>query len=68
MVKIVGIGLAVAIVLDATIIRMLLVPASMRLLGTYNWWMPARLRPLYSRWGIREEGRSGEREPEEVAT
>ncbi|CAA9291769.1 MAG: Transmembrane transport protein MmpL3 [uncultured Corynebacteriales bacterium] len=67
-VKIVGIGLAVAIVLDATIIRMLLVPASMRLLGTYNWWMPAPLRPLYSRWGIREEGRSPEREPEEVAT
>ena len=55
-VKIIGVGLALAIVLDATIVRMLLVPATMRLLGTYNWWMPGPLRPLYSRWGIREDG------------
>ena len=35
-----GIGLATAILLDATIVRMLLVPATMELLGDKNWWLP----------------------------
>jgi RND superfamily putative drug exporter len=35
-----GFGLAVAIFLDATIVRSILLPASMRLLGEWNWWMP----------------------------
>jgi RND superfamily putative drug exporter len=39
----VGFGLAVAVFLDATIIRSVLVPASMQLLGRYNWWMPSWL-------------------------
>jgi RND superfamily putative drug exporter len=39
----IGLGLAVAVALDATIVRLLLVPATMRLLGRWNWWMP-RLR------------------------
>jgi putative drug exporter of the RND superfamily len=38
-----GFGLAVAVLLDATIIRSILVPASMQLLGRYNWWMPSWL-------------------------
>ena len=38
-----GFGLAVAVILDATIIRSVLVPASMQLLGKYNWWMPSWL-------------------------
>jgi RND superfamily putative drug exporter len=38
-----GFGLALAVFLDATIIRSVLVPASMQLLGTYNWWMPSWL-------------------------
>jgi RND superfamily putative drug exporter len=38
-----GIGLAAGIILDATVIRALLVPALMRLLGDWNWWLPARL-------------------------
>jgi RND superfamily putative drug exporter len=38
--KAMGVGLAVAIALDATIIRILLVPATMRILGWVNWWMP----------------------------
>jgi RND superfamily putative drug exporter len=41
--KVIGIGMATAILLDATIIRMLLVPAVMHILGRLNWWMPSRL-------------------------
>jgi RND superfamily putative drug exporter len=43
-VKLFGLGLAVAILLDATLVRMLLVPATMELLGDRNWWMPGRPR------------------------
>jgi RND superfamily putative drug exporter len=39
-----GIGLAAGIIFDATVIRALLVPALMRLLGEWNWWMPHRVR------------------------
>jgi RND superfamily putative drug exporter len=42
-IKMFGVGLAVAVLLDATVIRMLLVPATMRLLGDANWWIPAWL-------------------------
>jgi RND superfamily putative drug exporter len=38
-----GVGLAVAILLDATLVRLVIVPAAMRLLGQWNWWLP---RPL----------------------
>jgi RND superfamily putative drug exporter len=38
-----GVGLAVAILLDATLVRLVIVPAAMRLLGAWNWWLP---RPL----------------------
>ena len=41
-----GIGLAVAVLVDATIVRLLIVPAAMRLMGTLNWWMPAGLARL----------------------
>jgi RND superfamily putative drug exporter len=39
-----GLGLATAILIDATIIRLVLVPAVMTLLGDANWWLPRRLR------------------------
>ena len=39
-VKMIGLGLATAIVLDATIVRMVLVPATMALMGRANWWLP----------------------------
>jgi len=39
---------------DATIVRVLLVPAVMRLLGRANWWAPRPLRGLYANYGIRE--------------
>ena len=38
-----GVGMAVAILLDATVIRMVLVPATMSLLGRWNWWVPSAL-------------------------
>ncbi len=44
-----GLGTAAAVLLDATIIRALLVPALMRLLGQWNWWAPAPLRRLHTR-------------------
>ena len=43
LIKALGIGMAIAVALDATVIRALLVPATMRLLGRWNWWMPATL-------------------------
>jgi RND superfamily putative drug exporter len=53
-IKQVGIGLALAILVDATVVRMLLVPATMRLVGRYNWWAPRWLTALYNRLGLRE--------------
>jgi RND superfamily putative drug exporter len=44
LIKALGIGMALAVALDATVVRALLVPATMRLLGHWNWWMPAGLR------------------------
>ncbi|ASU84443.1 hypothetical protein CDO52_18020 [Nocardiopsis gilva YIM 90087] len=52
--KIIGIGLAVAVIVDATLVRALLVPAGMRLLGRANWWLPRPLRWLHDRIGISE--------------
>ena len=43
LIKALGLGVAIAVALDATIVRALLVPATMRLLGRWNWWVPARL-------------------------
>jgi RND superfamily putative drug exporter len=43
LIKALGVGMAIAIALDATVVRALLVPATMRLLGRWNWWMPVRL-------------------------
>ena len=39
-----ALGVAIAVAIDATIVRALLVPATMRLLGVWNWWLPERLR------------------------
>jgi RND superfamily putative drug exporter len=55
-IKQVGLGLVLAIALDATVVRMLLVPATMTLVGRYNWWAPAPLRRLHKRIGAREYG------------
>ena len=43
LIKALGLGVAIAVALDATVVRALLVPATMRLLGRWNWWVPSRL-------------------------
>ncbi len=52
--KQIAIGVAVGVMLDATIVRALLVPSLMRLLGDWNWWAPAPLRRLQERFGFSE--------------
>ena len=54
-IKLMGVGMIVALLVDATVVRVLLVPATMRLLGRANWWAPPPLRRLYARYGIKEE-------------
>lgn len=49
-----GVGTALAVLIDASIIRALLVPSLMELLGKWNWWAPAPLRRLHDRYGISE--------------
>jgi uncharacterized membrane protein YdfJ with MMPL/SSD domain len=53
-IKMVGLGTALAVAIDATIIRALLVPALMALLGKRNWWAPPPLRRLHARIGLSE--------------
>ncbi|WP_196717560.1 MMPL family transporter [Actinomyces trachealis] len=48
-VKQIGLTMAIIVALDATLVRMLVVPATMTLLGEWNWWAPAPLRKLYER-------------------
>jgi putative drug exporter of the RND superfamily len=54
-IKQLGLGVAFAILLDATVVRGLLVPALMRLLGRWNWWAPAPLARLHARIGLQED-------------
>jgi RND superfamily putative drug exporter len=54
-VKQVGLGLALAVAVDASIVRMLLMPAVMTLMGRANWWAPATLRRLHDRFGLVED-------------
>jgi trehalose monomycolate/heme transporter len=63
LVKEMGVGMAIAVIVDATIVRALLVPATMQLLGHYNWWAPAPLARLWQRMhlGVDERG------PDELA-
>jgi uncharacterized membrane protein YdfJ with MMPL/SSD domain len=53
-IKQLGIGTALAVLIDATVVRALLVPSLMQLLGDWNWWAPRPLRRLYARIGLRE--------------
>jgi uncharacterized membrane protein YdfJ with MMPL/SSD domain len=55
-----GVGTALAVLIDASIIRALLVPSLMELLGKWNWWAPRPLRRLHERWGINETAVPGE--------
>jgi RND superfamily putative drug exporter len=53
-IKQLGVGLAIAVIIDATLVRTLLVPATMKLLGERNWWAPAPLRRFHNRYGLHE--------------
>jgi RND superfamily putative drug exporter len=53
-IKMIGVGMLVAVLVDATVVRALLVPATMRLLGTANWYAPGPLRRWWERHAIRE--------------
>ena len=51
-IKSIGVGMAIAVLIDATIVRILLVPATMRLMGRWNWWAPGPLRRFADRLGF----------------
>jgi RND superfamily putative drug exporter len=57
-IKLFGIGLGLAILMDATVVRAFLVPAFMRLAGDANWWAPAPLRRFHDRFGLNEGDRA----------
>src|SRR4029450_7744041 len=59
--KMFGLGLATAVFLDATLVRLVLVPATMKLLGDANWWLPAWLDRLLPKWDL--EGGGGKLPP-----
>jgi RND superfamily putative drug exporter len=61
-IKLLGLGVALAVVVDATLVRGVLVPAFMRLAGDWNWWAPATLRRLHERFGL-SEGDLGDTDP-----
>jgi RND superfamily putative drug exporter len=62
LVKMIGLGLSTAIVLDATIVRMVMVPATMALLGRANWWLPGWLDRRLPQ--VSMEGADAPRQPE----
>ncbi|MQY05535.1 MMPL family transporter [Actinomadura macrotermitis] len=53
-VKLIGVGMFVAVVVDAALVRSLLVPATMRFMGTANWWLPGPLARLHAKMDLRE--------------
>jgi RND superfamily putative drug exporter len=52
--KLIGVGMVSGLALDAVLVRMILVPSTMRLLGRWNWWLPAPLAAVYRRLGLQE--------------
>jgi trehalose monomycolate/heme transporter len=61
--KAMGLGLLFSVIIDATLVRMLLVPASLRLLGRYNWWAPPFLQRIYQRFNLSEHDTFTPRDP-----
>jgi RND superfamily putative drug exporter len=64
--KMLGVGTVVAVAVDAALVRTLLVPATMRLLGRWNWWAPEPLARLHRRFGLRESDLPTAGRPESV--
>ena len=68
-IKEIGFGLAVAVSVDATLVRIVLVPATMKLLGRWNWWMPNRPRdPRIARRAAGSTRAASSRSPRRSAT
>jgi RND superfamily putative drug exporter len=63
-IKMLGVGTLVAVAVDAALVRTLLVPATMRLLGRWNWWAPGPLARVYRRYGLRESDGADQPAPE----
>jgi RND superfamily putative drug exporter len=66
--KLFGLGLTTAVFVDATLVRMLLVPATMKLLGGANWWLPRWLDRLLPKVDVEGAEPEAIPEPEPVAT
>ncbi|MGI5443435.1 MMPL family transporter [Streptomyces shenzhenensis] len=64
--KMLGLGIALAVLMDAMVVRSLLVPAIMRLTGRATWWAPAPLRHFHNRFGLKETTPTQARPPEEA--
>jgi RND superfamily putative drug exporter len=63
-IKMIGVAMLIAVVVDASIVRILLVPATMQLLGRGNWWAPGPMRRFYARYGIKEDDDGPAPEPQ----
>jgi RND superfamily putative drug exporter len=64
-IKLIGLGLAVAVFVDATLVRMVLVPSTMELLGNANWWLPGWLARLLPKVHVEREVAANARAMEE---
>ncbi|HVA93217.1 MAG TPA: MMPL family transporter, partial [Chloroflexota bacterium] len=58
-IQILGVGMAIAVAVDATLVRGIMVPALMRILGELNWWAPSGVKALVARLGFYEDRRPG---------
>jgi putative drug exporter of the RND superfamily len=64
--RMMGMGLTLAVLVDATLVRMVLVPAFMHVLGRVNWWAPPPLRQLHRRIGISKAEQPAQRRAQET--
>src|SRR4029079_6378675 len=62
-IKAIGLGMALAVAVDALVVRALIVPATLLLLGEWNWWAPAPLAALYNRLGLAEKSAQDDDHP-----
>ena len=65
--KMIGLGMLIALLVDATVVRALLVPATMKLLGSANWWAPGPMRRWWERHGFREDAAPAEEPAADLA-
>ncbi len=65
--KMIGVGMLVALLLDATVVRLVLVPAAMKVMNRANWWAPGPLRRWWDRHGIREAPPAAETDEHDLA-